>query len=182
MGRIQDLKALTVDEVRAFHAEHGDIILKPLYGNGGAGVFRLRPEDRNLTSLHELFSSINREPLIVQKFLPAVSEGDKRVILVDGEPVGAINRMPAPGETRSNLHVGGRAEPAKLSERDREIAAAIGPLLREKGQVFVGIDVIGGTLTEINLTSPTGIQEMERFDGSDVAGMIWDRIEARLRG
>ncbi|MDJ1007645.1 MAG: glutathione synthase [Paracoccaceae bacterium] len=172
--------ARDLELLRAFHAEHGDIILKPLYGNGGAGVFRLRPEDRNLTSLHELFSGINREPLIVQKFLPAVSDGDKRVILVDGEAVGAINRMPAPGETRSNLHVGGRAEPSALTARDREIAAAIGPLLREKGQVFVGIDVIGGNLTEINLTSPTGIQELERFDGSDVAGQIWDAVEARL--
>ncbi len=168
--------------LREFHAEHGDIILKPLYGNGGAGVFRLKPEDRNLTSLHELFSSINREPLIIQKFLPAVAEGDKRIILVDGEAVGAINRMPAPGETRSNLHVGGRAEKSGLTARDLEIAAAIGPLLREKGQVLVGIDVIGGNLTEINLTSPTGIQELERFDGSDIAGQIWDRVEARLGG
>jgi len=166
--------------LRAFHAEHGDIILKPLYGNGGAGVFGLRHDDRNLASLHELFASLSREPLIVQKFLPAVADGDKRILLVDGEAAGAINRVPAVGETRSNLHVGGRAEPASLTERDREIVAAIGPLLREKGQVFVGIDVIGGFLTEINVTSPTGIQEVERFDGSDVAGRIWDRVEARL--
>ena len=168
--------------IRAFKDVHGDVILKPLYGNGGAGVFRLDPNDRNLASLHELFTSMSREPLIVQKFLPAVAEGDKRIILVDGEPAGAINRIPAAGETRSNMHVGGRPEKIGLTARDREICAAIGPLLREKGQVFVGIDVIGGNLTEINVTSPTGIQELERFDGIDVAGMIWDRIEARCAG
>ncbi len=166
--------------IRRFREEHGDIILKPLYGNGGAGVFRLPPDDRNLASLHELFTSMSREPLIVQKFLPAVAEGDKRIILVDGEPAGAINRVPAAGETRSNMHVGGRPEKIGLTERDLEICAAIGPLLREKGQVFVGIDVIGGNLTEINVTSPTGIQELERFDGIDVAGMIWNAIERRL--
>ena len=165
--------------LRAFREEHGDIILKPLYGNGGAGVFRLRPDDGNIASLHEMFAGINREPLIVQKFLPDVSAGDKRVILVDGEPVGAINRVPAKGETRSNMHVGGRPEKVALSERDREICAVIGPLLREKGQIFVGIDVIGDYLTEINVTSPTGIQELERFDGINVASMIWDAIEAR---
>ncbi|MEM1067132.1 MAG: glutathione synthase, partial [Pseudomonadota bacterium] len=159
---------------------HGDIILKPLYGNGGAGVFRLTPDDRNLTSLHELFSSLNREPLIAQRFLPAVGQGDKRIILVDGEVAGAINRVPAEGETRSNLHVGGRAEPVGLTERDREICARIGPLLREKGQIFVGIDVIGDYLTEINVTSPTGIQELERFDGVNVAAQIWDAVERRL--
>ena len=165
--------------LRAFKEEHGDIILKPLYGNGGAGVFRLDPSDRNLASLHELFTGINNEPLIAQKFLHDVAGGDKRIILVDGEPAGAINRVPAPGETRSNMHVGGRPEKAALSPRDREICAAIGPLLREKGQVFVGIDVIGDWLTEINLTSPTGIQELERFDGSNVAALIWEAIEAR---
>ncbi len=165
--------------IRAFKAEHGDIILKPLYGNGGAGVFRLDPNDRNLAALHELFAGFTREPLIAQKFLPAVAKGDKRVILVDGEPVGAINRIPAVGETRSNLHVGGRAEPVALTERDREICARIGPSLREKGQVFVGIDVIGDWLTEINVTSPTGIQELERFDGVNVAGRIWEAVEAR---
>ncbi|GGH35658.1 glutathione synthase [Cribrihabitans marinus] len=166
--------------IKAFKDRHGDIILKPLYGNGGAGVFRLDGSDRNLTSLHELFTGFSREPLIVQKFLPDVSQGDKRVILVDGEPVGAINRVPAAGETRSNMHVGGRPEKVGLSERDREICAAIGPLLREKGQIFVGIDVIGNYLTEINVTSPTGIQELERFDGINVAGRIWEAIEARL--
>ncbi|MEM9974318.1 MAG: glutathione synthase [Pseudomonadota bacterium] len=166
--------------LKAFRAVHGDIILKPLYGNGGAGVFRLTPDDRNLTSLHELFSSLNREPLIAQRFLPAVGQGDKRIILVDGEVAGAINRVPAEGETRSNLHVGGRAEPVGLTERDREICARIGPLLREKGQIFVGIDVIGDYLTEINVTSPTGIQELERFDGVNVAAQIWDAVERRL--
>ena len=170
----RDLKTL-----KDFKHRHGDIILKPLYGNGGAGVFRLDPNDRNLNSLHELFAGINREPLIAQKFLPDVSAGDKRVILVDGEAVGAINRVPATGETRSNMHVGGRAEKVEMSARDREICTRIGPLLREKGQVFVGIDVIGGWLTEINVTSPTGIQELERFDDINVAGAIWQAIEAR---
>lgn len=165
--------------LKAFKDKHGDIILKPLYGNGGAGVFRLGPEDRNLNSLHELFAGINREPLIAQKFLPDVATGDKRVILIDGEAVGAINRVPAKGETRSNMHVGGRPEKIELSERDREICARIGPLLREKGQIFVGIDVIGGFLTEINVTSPTGIQELERFDGINVAEKIWTAIEGR---
>ena len=172
--------ARDISVLRRFREEHGDIILKPLYGNGGAGVFRLPPEDRNLASLHEMFTNLSREPLIVQKYLPDVTQGDKRVILVDGEAVGAINRVPARGETRSNMHVGGRPEAAELKPRDLEICAAIGPLLREKGQVFVGIDVIGGLLTEINVTSPTGIQELERFDGTDIAGRIWDAVEKRL--
>ena len=171
--------ARDLDTIRAFKAEHGDIILKPLYGNGGAGVFRLTESDRNLASLHELFTGFSREPLIAQKFLPDVSNGDKRVILVDGEAVGAINRVPAEGETRSNMHVGGRPEKIGLTERDREICARIGPLLREKGQIFVGIDVIGDYLTEINVTSPTGIQELERFDGVNIAAKIWEAIEAR---
>ena len=171
--------ARDLNTIRAFKEEHGDVILKPLYGNGGAGVFLLKKEDRNLTSLHEMFTGFSREPLIVQKFLPDVSKGDKRVILVDGEAVGAINRVPAKGETRSNMHVGGRPEKIELSERDREICATIGPLLREKGQVFVGIDVIGEYLTEINVTSPTGIQELERFDGINVAAQIWEAIEAK---
>jgi glutathione synthase len=166
--------------IKAFKERHGDVILKPLYGNGGAGVFRLDANDRNLTSLHELFTGFSREPLIVQKFLPDVSNGDKRVILVDGEAVGAINRVPAAGETRSNMHVGGRPEKIGLTERDLEICAAIGPLLREKGQVFVGIDVIGDYLTEINVTSPTGIQELERFDGVNIAEKVWQAIEAKL--
>ncbi len=171
--------ARDLDTLRSFRAEHGDVILKPLYGNGGAGVFKLVQGDGNLASLHELFAGINREPLIMQKFLPAVSKGDKRVILVDGEPVGAINRVPAAGETRSNMHVGGRPEKVELTDRDREICARIGPLLREKGQIFVGIDVIGESLTEINVTSPTGIQELERFDGTNIAEKIWLAIEAR---
>ncbi|MFD0980205.1 glutathione synthase [Tropicimonas aquimaris] len=171
--------ARDLPDLRRFKKEHGDIILKPLYGNGGAGVFRLDPNDRNLASLHELFASLSSEPLIAQKFIPDVSNGDKRVILVDGEPVGAINRVPAEGETRSNMHVGGRPEKIALTERDREICAAIGPLLRERGQIFVGIDVIGDYLTEINVTSPTGIQELERFDGINVAEKIWQAIEAR---
>ncbi|MCA1776225.1 MAG: glutathione synthase [Loktanella sp.] len=174
--------ARDLESLRDFRAEHGDVILKPLYGNGGAGVFKLHGGDSNLASLHEMFSGINREPLIMQKFLPAVTKGDKRVILVDGEPVGAINRVPAEGETRSNMHVGGRPEKVALTDRDREICDRIGPLLREKGQVFVGIDVIGDWLTEINVTSPTGIQELERFDGVDVAGRIWDVIEAKRAG
>ena len=168
--------------IRAFKMRHGDIILKPLYGNGGAGVFRLDPNDRNLASLYEMFTGINREPLIVQKFLPAVEQGDKRVILVDGEPVGAINRVPQAGETRSNMHAGGRPEKVELTERDREICARIGPVLREKGQIFVGIDVIGDWLTEINVTSPTGIQELERFDGTNAAAQIWKAIEGRRTG
>ena len=168
--------------IKAFKEKYGDVILKPLYGNGGAGVFRLDQNDRNLASLHEVFTGFSREPLIVQKFLPDVSNGDKRVILVDGEPIGAINRVPAKGETRSNMHVGGRPEKVGLTERDREICAAIGPLLREKGQIFVGIDVIGDYLTEINVTSPTGIQELERFDGINAAEKIWQAIEARRAG
>ena len=174
--------ARDLNTLRAFRKKHGDIILKPLYGNGGAGVFRLTPDDRNLVSLYELFSSMNREPLIAQKFVPDVSNGDKRVILVDGEPIGAINRVPPEGETRSNLHIGGTAQKIGLTARDMEICAAIGPLLREKGQVFVGIDVIGNYLTEINLTSPTGIQELERFDGINAAGAVWRAIEDRLSG
>ncbi len=165
--------------IRDFKHRHGDIILKPLYGNGGAGVFRLDPNDRNLASLHELFTGINREPLIAQKYVPAVVKGDKRIILVNGEPVGAINRVPAEGETRSNMHVGGRPEKIGLTDRDLEICAAIGPTLRDKGQIFVGIDVIGEWLTEINVTSPTGIQELERFDGTNTAQRIWEVIEAK---
>ncbi|MBT0955901.1 glutathione synthase [Alphaproteobacteria bacterium KMM 3653] len=174
--------ARSLDQLRAFKEKHGDIIIKPLYGNGGAGVFRLGEQDRNLTSLHELFSAQNREPLIAQQFLPDVSKGDKRVILVDGEPVGAINRVPQKGEVRSNMHVGGRPEKVELTPRDIEICDTIGPLLRERGQVFVGIDVIGDYLTEINVTSPTGIQELERFDGTNVAAKIWEAIEGRLAG
>lgn len=171
--------ARDLDTIKAFRAKHGDIILKPLYGNGGAGVFHLPESDRNLSSLHEMFTGFSREPLIAQKYLPEIKNGDKRVILVDGEPVGAINRIPGEGETRSNMHVGGRPEKVELTERDREICSIIGPRLRECGQVFVGIDVIGTYLTEINVTSPTGIQELERFDGVNVAGQIWAAIEGK---
>ena len=171
--------ARDLQTIKAFKARHGDIILKPLYGNGGAGVFRLDENDRNLSSLYELFTSMSREPMIVQKFLPAVAKGDKRIILVDGEAVGAINRVPQAGETRSNMHVGGRPEPVGLTARDLEICRTIGPVLKEKGQVFVGIDVIGDWLTEINVTSPTGIQELERFDGTNTAARIWEVIEAK---
>ncbi len=167
------------DEIRRFRAEHGDIIIKPLYGNGGAGVFRLTEGDQNLASLLEIFASAWREPYVVQRYLPEVRQGDKRIILVDGEPVGAVNRVPAEGESRSNMHVGGRPEAAALTARDREICARIGPELRRRGFLFVGIDVIGDWMTEINVTSPTGIREVKRFGGADIAAMIWDHIEAR---
>ncbi|MDC1254908.1 glutathione synthase [Paracoccaceae bacterium] len=173
--------ARDITALKEFKEKHKDIIIKPLYGNGGAGVFRLGPDDKNISSLHELFSGINNEPLIAQKFLPDVSKGDKRIILVDGEPVGAINRVPAKGETRSNMHVGGRPEKIELSQRDLEICARIGPLLKEKGQIFVGIDVIGNWLTEINVTSPTGIQELERFNKENIAELIWEAIEKRKK-
>ena len=169
-----------LEEIKRFKNEFKDIIIKPLYGNGGAGIFRLREDDKNLTSLHELFSNMSSEPLIAQAFLPDVKKGDKRIILVDGEPVGAINRVPKAGETRSNMHVGGKAEPAKLSQRDREICRSIGPILKNKGQLFVGIDVIGDYLTEINVTSPTGIQELERFDKVNIAEMIWLAVEKKV--
>src|SRR3984957_5944493 len=168
-----------LEAIRSFRAEYKDIIVKPLYGNGGAGVFRIKPDDENLGSLLEMHFARSREPLMFQRYEPAVRQGDKRIILVDGEPVGVVNRVPAEGEARSNMHVGGRPEKCVLSPRDREICAAIGPTLREQGMIFVGIDVIGDWLTEINVTSPTGIQEIDRFDGINIAAMIWDRIEAR---
>jgi len=168
------------EEIRRFRAEHGDIIIKPLYGNGGAGVFRLSSGDQNLSALLELFETAFREPFVVQRYLPEVRAGDKRIILVDGEAVGAINRVPAEDETRSNMHVGGRAEPAELTMSDREICAAIGPELKARGFVLVGIDVIGDWLTEINVTSPTGIREVKRFGGADIAALTWDAIEGRL--
>jgi glutathione synthase len=169
-----------VSAIRAFRAEFGDIIVKPLFGNGGAGVFRIRPDDENLGALLEMHFARSREPLMIQRYEPAVRQGDKRIILVDGTPAGAINRVPAAGEARSNMHVGGRAEPVALRPRDLEICRRIGPLLREQGLIFVGIDVIGDYLTEINVTSPTGLQEIERFDGTNLAAKIWDCIEARL--
>ncbi len=166
--------------IRDFREEHGDIIVKPLFGNGGAGVFRIRPDDENLASLLEMHFARSREPLMFQRYEPAVRQGDKRIILVDGEAMGAINRVPASGEARSNLHVGGRPEKSTLTARDREICAAIGPTLRAQGMIFVGIDVIGDWLTEINVTSPTGIQEIARFDGVHLERAIWDRIEAKV--
>ncbi|RME64421.1 MAG: glutathione synthase [Alphaproteobacteria bacterium] len=165
-------------DIAAFRAEYGDIILKPLYGNGGAGVFRVRPDDENLNALIEMFLLIGREPIMVQRYEPAVRQGDKRIVLAGGQCVGAINRVPAVGEARSNLHVGGRAEATTLSQRERDICDAVGPALKARGLIFVGIDVIGGYLTEINVTSPTGIQEIERFTGRNVAADIWDAIEA----
>ncbi len=168
------------DVLKRFREQHGDIIVKPLYGNGGAGVFLLRRSDPNFNSLCEMFFEHSREPVIAQEFLPEVSAGDKRIILVDGEAVGAINRIPPAGEARSNLHIGGQAEPCGLTMRDKEICAAVGPFLQKHDQVFAGIDVIGNYLTEINITSPTGIVELERFDGINAAKLMWDAIERRL--
>lgn len=169
------------EEVHAFRAEHKDIIIKPLYGNGGAQVFHVKPDDENLNALLEMFTQMSREPIIVQRYLPEVRQGDKRIILIDGEPAGAIDRVPAEGEARSNMHVGGRAMKAVLTARDREICEAIGPALKERGLTFVGIDVIGQYLTEINVTSPTGLQEINRFDNVCLEAKIWDAIEGRLR-
>jgi glutathione synthase len=166
--------------VREFRAEFGDIILKPLYGNGGAGVFRTRPEDTNFNALLELFEQAFNEPIIAQQYIPAVRKGDKRIILLGGEAVGALNRVPAVGETRSNLHVGGKAEPTEMTERDQEICDIIGPALASRGLVLVGIDVIGDFLTEINVTSPTGVQEIRRFGGPDISALFWDLVEGRI--
>lgn len=166
--------------IRDFRDEFGDIIIKPLYGNGGAAVFRLRQDDENLPALLELFIDMFREPFVVQRYLPEVRAGDKRIILVDGEPVGVINRVPAIGDARSNMHVGGRAEAAELDEKDREICARIGPELKRRGFLLVGIDVIGGLMTEINVTSPTGIREVQRFGGPDIAALFWDALEAKI--
>ena len=169
-----------LDDVLAFRRAHKDIILKPLYGNGGASVFRIRPEDTNLSSLVELFQTVFREPFMVQEYRPEVRDGDKRIILVDGEVAGAINRVPAEGETRSNLHVGGSAARTELTDREREICARLGPELKRRGLIFTGIDVIGGYLTEINVTSPTGIRQVKAFGGADIAALIWDVIEAKV--
>jgi glutathione synthase len=169
-----------VAAIKTFRAEHGDIILKPLYGNGGAGVFRVKRDDGNFSSIVEMFFGINREPIIAQAFLPNVAAGDRRVILIDGEPAGVINRVPQPGETRSNMHVGGRAEAAELNAADRHICEVIGPVLKQRGLVLVGIDVIGDRLTEINVTSPTGVQELKRFSGVDAASLFWDAVDRRL--
>lgn len=169
------------EEIIRFRAEHRDIILKPLYGNGGAGVFRVKEDDENLGSMLEMFTQFYREPVIVQRYVPDVRKGDKRILLVDGEVSGAINRVPAQGEARSNMHVGGKPEATSLTSREREICEAIGPELKKRGLVFTGIDVIGGYLTEINVTSPTGIWEVKHFGGADTAKLIWDAIERRQR-
>lgn len=166
-------------EIKAFRAEHGDIVMKPLYGKGGEAVFRLSGEDLNFGSLYDLFATTFREPWVVQKYLPAVRYGDKRIILVDGEFAGAINRVPQPDDLRSNMVRGGVAEQTELTWREREICEKLAQPLRERGLLFVGIDVIDGFLTEINVTSPTGIRAIKSFGGPDVAAMIWDKIEAR---
>jgi len=165
--------------IQAFRDTHKDIIIKPLFGNGGAGVFRLQPEDQNLSALLEMFFATSREPVMAQAYLPAVRQGDKRVILVDGEAVGAVNRIPNDGEARSNFHVGGSAGKTDLTARDLEICAAIGPELKRRGLLFVGIDIIGDYMTEINVTSPTGIREIQHLSGIDIAALTWDAIEAK---
>ena len=170
----------SADDIRASRDQHKDIVVKPLYGNGGAAVFRIPPGDTNLNSLIELLGITFREPIMVQRYIPEVRQGDKRIILVDGEIAGAINRVPAEDETRSNLHVGGKAEAATLTARDREICARLGPELKKRGLIFVGIDVIGDYLTEINVTSPTGIRQVAQFGGPDIAAMIWDVVEAKV--
>lgn len=168
-------------EVAAFRRAHGDIIIKPLYGNGGAGIFHLHEADRNLSSLLEMFGQMFREPYIVQRYLKDVRKGDKRIILIDGEPAGAINRVPADHDARSNMHAGGRAEKTVLTEREREICARIGPALKARGFILVGIDVIGDYMTEINVTSPTGVREVARFGGADIASLFWDVVEDKVR-
>ncbi len=170
----------SLTELKAFHARHGEIVIKPLHGNAGAAVFRIDKDGTNLAALAELFGEVWREPYIAQAFLPAVAEGDKRIVLVDGEVAGAINRKPGAGEFRSNLAAGGTAHATELTTREREICAALGPELKARGLIFVGIDVIGGHLTEINVTSPTGINAIDRFNGSDTPALIWDAIEARV--
>src|SRR5215203_2021258 len=168
-------------EIKAFRAQYGDIVMKPLYGKGGEAVFRLEKQDLNFGSLYDLFAATFREQWVVQKFLPEIRQGDKRIILVDGEYAGAVNRVPAPDDLRSNMVRGGSPEATELSAREKEICQTIGPALRERGLIFVGIDVIGGYLTEINVTSPTGIRAIKNVGGPDVAAMIWDRIEAKRR-
>jgi glutathione synthase len=171
----------SLDAIKAFRAEHGDIVMKPLYGLGGQAVFRLAADDLNFGSLYDLFAGMFREPWVVQKFLPAVKDGDKRIILVDGEFAGAINRVPAADDLRSNMVRGGVPTATELTDRERHICERLGPHLRERGLLFVGIDVIGGFLTEINVTSPTGIRSVKNFGGPDIAALIWDKIEAKRR-
>ena len=167
------------DDVIEFRARYNDIIIKPLYGNGGASVFRIREGDSNLNALIEMFHLVSREPFMVQQYRPEVRSGDKRIILIDGEAAGAINRVPAEGETRSNMHVGGTPVATELTPRDKEICARLGPELKRRGLIFTGIDVIGPYLTEINVTSPTGIRQVKAFGGADIASLIWDAIERR---
>jgi len=171
-----------LDEINSFRAEHGAVVMKPLHGHGGAAVFRVMPQDMNFGSLFDMFSVTFREPWVTQRFLPEVKHGDKRIILVDGEFAGAVNRVPAPDDLRSNMVRGGAAQATDLSEREREICATLGPALRERGLLFVGIDVIDGNLTEINVTCPTGIRAIARLGGPDVAARIWDTIEAKRGG
>jgi len=168
------------EQIMEFRDEHQDLIIKPLFGNGGAGVFHIGPNDENLNALLEMFTELYREPIIIQRYEPAVREGDKRIILIDGKPAGAVNRVPAQGESRSNLHVGGSAMKTTLTTRERDICEAIGPSLSERGLIFVGIDVIGDYLTEINVTSPTCLQEINSFDEVKLESDIWDVIEERL--
>jgi glutathione synthase len=167
------------DAIVEFRARHKDVVVKPLFGNGGSGVFHLKPDDENLGALLETFTILYREPVIVQRYLPEIRQGDKRIILVEGEAVGAVSRIPQSGEARANFHAGGSAQKTTLTSREQDICAAIGPTLREKGLVFVGIDVIGDYLTEINVTSPTGIQEINRLDGVQIERTLWDAIESR---
>jgi glutathione synthase len=171
-----------LDEINSFRDEHGAVVMKPLHGHGGAAVFRVMPQDMNFGSLFDMFSVTFREAWVIQRFLPEVKHGDKRIILVDGEFAGAVNRVPAPDDLRSNMVRGGAAQATDLSEREREICATLGPALRERGLLFVGIDVIDGNLTEINVTSPTGIRAIQRLNGPDVAARIWDAIEAKRAG
>ena len=169
----------SLPDILAFRRDYKDIIVKPLFGNGGAGVFHITPEDENLNSLLELFTEFYREPIIVQQYIPAVRTGDKRIILVDGKPVGSVLRVPPPGEARANMHVGAKPQKTELTSREREICDSIGPALKSKGLIFVGIDVIGDYVTEINVTSPTGIQEINRFDGVSIEADVWNAIEGR---
>ena len=180
-GELMPPTLITTDakEIHAFRQKYEDIVIKPLFGNGGSGVFHVSPGDENLNALLEMFTEFYREPIMVQKYLPAVREGDKRIILVDGEVVGGVSRVPKEGEARANMHVGARPEKTLITTREQEICDAIGPSLRENGLIFVGIDVIGGFLTEINVTSPTGIQEIDNFDGVNLSGLIWNAIEQR---
>jgi glutathione synthase len=169
-----------LEDARAFHAEHGEVVIKPLYGNAGSAVFHVARKDANLAALTELFGQVWREPFMVQAFLPDVSKGDKRIVLIDGKPTGGVNRLPKPGEIRSNLAVGGSGAATDLTPREIEICDAIGPELAARGLIFVGIDVIAGHLTEINVTSPTGIVAIDRFNGTDTPALIWDAIEAKV--